>query len=158
MTTLSGFESNLQDSLTDDMEAGLYAEPDNLAYQLLRAANQNFEEYASRQGYDIGGIPQSGKVTSTSRSRGSVSATIEWTHGLTALYEYGVSPFTMHGSPILSFYWDSPPEGTRPEGAPAFVNTTEVNWGSVTGGIPEARAIRGALNYIRLQGEGSTTL
>lgn len=158
MTALDGFEDNLRESVMEDAEANLYAGRNNLAYQFLRAANQNFREYASRQGYDIGGIPDSGRVTGTSRSSRSVSATIEWTHGLTALFEYGVEPHTIEGNPLLSFYWDSPPEGTRPSGAPSYVETQSVNWGSVTGGIPEARAIRDALTFLELQTEGSVTL
>ena len=64
----------------------------------------------------------------------------------------------MEGSPLLAFVWESPPQGTRPSGAPQFVETQSVNWGSVTGGIEEARAIRGALDYIRFREQGSVTL
>ena len=55
------------------------------------------------------------------------------------------------GNPTLAFGWESPPEGTRPPGAPSYVVTDEVNWGSVTGGIDEARAIRDMLIDLRRQ-------
>lgn len=149
MTTLeSDFEQELTDALLSDAADELYAEPNNLAFQFLETANQNFEDYADRNDYDIGGIPDSGRVTATSRGENSVSATVEWTHPLSALYEFGVSPHTITGD--LAFPWEGPPEGTRPEGAPAFVQTDSVNWGSVTGGIPESRAIRNALQYWEL--------
>lgn len=156
MTTLPDFEDDARDAILDKMEDELYAGPDNIAFRYLRAANQNFEEYASRHGYDIGAIPASGRVENTSRTNQTVSATIRWSHYLTLLFEYGVDPHTITGD--LAFAWPSPPEGTRPEGAPSYVETDSVNWGSVTGGIPESRSIRGARSFIRLELEGEVTL
>ncbi len=154
MTELADFEDDAREALLDKAEEALYAGPDNIMFQLLRAANRNWDDYAGRNDYDIGDIPASGRVTETARGPRSVSATLEWEHELTALFEFGVSPHKIEGNPLLSFAWPSPPEGTRPQGAPGYVETESVNWGSVTGGIPESRAIRGALNRLRFEMQG----
>lgn len=158
MTTLPDFEHDAREALLNNAENALYAEPDNLAFRFLRSANENFREYASRHDYDIDAIPDSGQVTDTQRSNRGVSATVEWPHRLTALFEFGVTPHVIEGNPRLAFSWPSPPSGTRPQGAPSFVSTDKVNWGSVTGGIPESRSIRGALQLLRLQLEGEVSL
>jgi len=68
-----------------------------------------------------------------------VTLRIEWP-GLTALFEWGVSPHTISGNPLLHFYY---------ERIDQWITTDEVNWGSETGGIPESRAIRNAMADIR---------
>lgn len=145
MTTLSaGFESDLRDALLDDAEETAEDMGDGLKF----AAENNFRTYAARQGYDIDHIWQDAKGPSIRRGSRSVDVTVEWP-ALTALFEYGVSPHTIEGNPLLAFAWKAPPEGTRPPGAPSFVVAESVNWGSVTGGIDESRAIRDALETIR---------
>ena len=153
MTTLeSDFESDLRDHLLDEAEGALYDDRDNLAFQFLKLVNQNWEDYMRSTGYALEHIPESGRVIDTERRQNSVSATLEWS-GLTSLFEWGVSPHAIQGNP-LAFDWPAPPEGTRPEGAPSYIVANQVNWGSVTGGIPAARAIRGALNQIRFRAQG----
>jgi hypothetical protein len=144
MTDLPGLESTLQDSLQDDIETAT----EEMGEALKDEAEANFREYAGRQGYDIDHIWQQASVGGVSSGPGRASVTVEWP-GLTALFEWGVSPHTISGNPLLKFYWDA---------KDTWVVTEEVNWGSETGGIPESRAIRGALNYIRLQYERSVNL
>ena len=154
MTTLDrGIEDDLREAVMDEAEDALYAERDNLAFRFLQLVNSNIDDYAAANDYDLDSIKESGRVTDTSRGRDRVSATLEW-GGLSGLFEFGVSPHTIDGNPLLSFKWESPPEGTRPAGAPAFVQTEQVNWGSVTGGIPPGRFIRGALNTVRFDAQG----
>ena len=145
MTLESSFEADLRDAVMDDVERTLREE---IGPTLKETARENFEAYASRNGYDIGHIWRDAEGPFVSRSGDSVELRIEWP-GLTALFEFGVSPHTIEGNPLLAFHWDAPPEGTRPPGAPEFVVAQEVNWGSVTGGINEARAIRDALDSMR---------
>ncbi|RQG93733.1 hypothetical protein [Natrarchaeobius oligotrophus] len=139
------FEDDLREALLDDVERKLEEE---IGPQLERIARENWQEYAARNGYDIEHVWEEVEGPFVERDAGSVGVRLEWP-GLTALFEHGVSPHTIQGNPILSFHWESPPEGTRPPGAPEHVVAEEVNWGSVTGGIPAARAIRNALADVR---------
>lgn len=157
MTSLPDFERDAREAMVDTAENALYAERDNLAFALLQAINQNFEDYAATQGYDLDSIIESGQVTDTQRTRRGARATLRW-GSLSALFEFGVDPHTITGNPTLAFQWPAPPEGTRPEGAPGYVVADEVEWGSVTGGIPESRAVRGALNQLRFERSGSIRL
>jgi len=150
MTSLDrDFEADLRDAVMDDAEARL----SDVAQRLADAAEQAFRAYAARNGYDIEHIWQDADGPTVSRSQDAVHAQIHWP-GLTALFEFGVDPHTIEGNPTLAFHWAAPPEGTRPPGAPSYVVADEVDWGSVTGGIPEARAIRNALDAARVDLRG----
>jgi|APHM01.1.fsa_nt_gi hypothetical protein len=138
MTTLNrGFESDLTDAVLDDAEEQLR---DSLGPEVERLARDRWEDYARRNDYDIEHIWKEAD-REVRREGDTVRLSIEWP-GLTALFEFGVSPHTIEGNPVLAFQWEGPPEGTRPPGAPEQVVAQSVNWGSVTGGIPESRAIR----------------
>jgi len=138
MTTLSGFEEAAKQALLDEAESQMPAWVD----RLTAITELNWRQYASRKGYSIEHIWED-RTTSTRRTPNSVQATVRWP--FSALFEYGVSPHVIEGNPTLAFWWESPPEGTRPPGAPSFVVADSVNWGSVTGGIDGSRAIRDGL-------------
>jgi len=145
MTTLSGsFEADLREAVLEDAEARLRA---TLGPRLVALARERWESYASRNDYDIAHIWQDATLE-VSREGEVVQVSVQWPE-LTALFEFGVSPHTIEGDPVLAFHWAAPPEGTRPPGAPENVVAQSVDWGSVTGGIPEARAIRDALRQFR---------
>jgi len=143
MTTLSGFEEAAKQALLDEAEQSLPETTD----RLTDIAEANWRQYASRKGYDIDHIWNDASVSSVRRGPNRVSQRITWP--FSSLFEYGVSPHVIEGNPFLAFSWESPPEGTRPPGAPSYVVTQSVNWGSVTGGIDGSRAIRDALMQIR---------
>lgn len=143
MTTIDGFEDALRDDLMDAAESEVAERRDQLADE----SADRFNAYASRHGYDLAYLPRGIETSSVRRQGNRVSATVSWPWG-SALWEYGVDPHVIEGNPTLAFSWDSPPQGTRPPGAPGFVVADSVNWGSVTGGIPEARAIRTALQVV----------
>lgn len=137
MATLdANFEDDLREAMLDAAEEMVR----DLGDLWKQRAAQAFQEYAARNGYDIQHVWQDAEGPFVDRQGTTVQARIEWP-GLTALFEWGVEPHVIQGSP-LKFKWESPPEGTRPPDAPPFVVADSVNWGSVTGGIPEARAIR----------------
>jgi len=144
MTSLPDFEDKLRDAMLDEAEAEVEAARD----QLVADAEAGFRSYASRNGYDINHIWREVVTDAVDRRRNAVSARVEWP-SLTALFEYGVDPHTITGNPLLAFNWPSPPQGTRPPGAPSYVVAESVNWGSVTGGIDASRAIRNALDGVR---------
>lgn len=145
MTDLGGdFENELREALLDEAEDVVDEETDNLK----DLSEEFFRVYAAENGYDISHIWRDATRTPVQRSRRSVRASVSWP-ALTALFEYGVDPHTIEGDPLLAFNWDAPPEGTRPPGAPSYVVSDSVNWGSVTGGIDAARAIRNSLDEVR---------
>jgi hypothetical protein len=152
MTTLDAdFDRKLKQSLLDEAER----EAERIGQQLKDVAEENFKDYASENDYDVSHIWEDAAEPVVERSGDTVTVRVEWPE-LTALFEFGVSPHTIEGAP-LAFAWPAPPEGTRPPGAPAYVETESVNWGSVTGGIDEARAIRSALDLIRLNLSGEVS-
>ncbi|WP_135852612.1 hypothetical protein [Halorussus salinus] len=135
MTTLdSGFEDALRDAALDDVETTMREE---VGPMFKQTARQNFEAYASRNDYDIDHIWQDATL-SVDRDDSSVSVRVEWPE-LTALFEFGVSPHTIEGDPVLHFYYDRIDQ---------WITTESVEWGSETGGIPESRAIRDAQNWL----------
>ncbi|AFZ74560.1 hypothetical protein [Natronobacterium gregoryi] len=142
---LPNFEDDLREAVLDDVEQTLQEE---LGPELERVARENWQSYASRHGYDIDFVWGDVDGPIVERDRDSVTLRLEWP-GLSALFEFGVDPHTKSGNPVLAFEWASPPEGTRPPGAPEYVVAEEINWGSVTGGISESRAVRDAMNWLR---------
>lgn len=144
MTTIPGLEDAMREEYADAAEEKVAEHAEHLADE----AGDRFDAYASRNGYDLGHLSRDIEVGSVRRRGNRVSATVAFNGFGTGLFEYGVDPFVMEGSPILAFFWEGPPGGTRPPGAPEYVVDTEINWGSVTGGIPEARAIRTALQVV----------
>lgn len=132
MTLSDSFEDDLCGAVLDDAERQVR---DEIGPRLINVARENWGAYASRNGYDIGHIPGEAEL-SVERSDGAVEARIEWPE-LTALFELGVDPHTIRGD--LHFYWEEIDQ---------WVKTESVNWGSETGGIPEARAIRDALEQV----------
>ena len=147
MTTIDGFEDALREDLMDQAEQEVAERRDQLAQE----SGDRFDAYASRHGYDLGYLSAGIETSGVRRQGNRVSATVSWPE-YSSIFEYGVQPFTMTGD--FQFFWAGPPEGTRPPGAPSFVDTDTINWGSVTGGIPEARAIRTALQVVGQAMEG----
>lgn len=132
----SSFEDDLKEALLEDIEQTLQEE---YGPQLIETARENWQAYASRNGYDIDHIWEDVEGPIVERDGDSIVLRLEWP-GLTALFEWGVAPHTIQGNPYLHFYWDRIDQ---------WIKTEEVNWGSETGGIPASRAIRNAMADIR---------
>lgn len=135
----TGFEQKATDAFQQAAVDGLYGERGNVVFEFIQTVNENFQRYARANGYDIDHIWQDVEVTDAQPTATGARARIEWP-GLTGLFEYGVSPHTIDGNPLLHFYWEE---------ADQWVQTESVDWGSETGGIPEARAIRNGLRSLR---------
>lgn len=143
MTTLDAdFEDQLAEAMLDDAEE----QAEEIGAEFKDTAEQNFRAYASRNDYDISHIWEDVEGPTVTRSSRAVTIELIWPE-LSAIFEFGADPHTISGD--LAFFWESPPQGTRPDGAPSFVQTQTVNWGSVTGGINESRSIRNALAELR---------
>lgn len=136
MATLNAdFEDDLRAALLDEVERRL---EDEIGPQLMSVARGNWQRYAQANGYDISFIHEEATYA-VERDGDSVDLRVEWPE-LTALFEFGVSPHTIQGNPVLHFYYDRIDQ---------WVTTEEVEWGSETGGIPESRAIRDSLLWLR---------
>ena len=135
MNLSSSFEDKLREAVQDKIEQKVREE---IGPDLVRVAEENWKAYASRNGYDIDHVWEDVEHTVEQTPNG-ISIVVEWPE-LTALFEFGVDPHTIDGNPLLHFYWDEIGQ---------WVTTDNVDWGSETGGIPESRAIRDALNQTR---------
>lgn len=133
-TLESGFESKLREALLADAEQTLR---EDLGPALVDEARQRWQSYARRNDYDIAFIWEDATIAVT-RRRNAAAVRVEWPE-LSALFEFGVEPHTIEGNPLLHFYWAEMDQ---------WITTESVNWGSVTGGIDGARAVRDALAVI----------
>jgi hypothetical protein len=131
----SRFEDDLRDATLAQAEGRLR---ESLGPRLEQVARTNWQRYAADNDYDIDHVWEDIDGPTITRTGDHVSAHIEWP-GLTALFEFGVSPHIIEGNPLLHFYWAEKDQ---------WVTTESVNWGSETGGIPAARAIRNALRDV----------
>lgn len=136
MNLESDFERKLREALLDDIEAKFRAE---YSPMLKQTAQENWKAYAAANDYEINHIWEDAEGPFVERGRNSVSLRVEWPE-LTALFEYGVSPHTIEGNPVLHFYWEKIDQE---------ITVQSVDWGSETGGIDDARAIRDALEDVR---------
>jgi len=146
MTTLDrAFEDKLHEAVLDEVES----EAVDIGRDLRDIARAKWISYAAANGYDIDHIWQDVEGPLVERDSDSVTIRVEWP-GLTALFEWGVSPHTIDGNPLLVFIWEDAPPEAREEfpGDPPRLFQQSVNWGSQTGGIPEARAIRDTIDEV----------
>jgi len=155
MTTLeSSFEDDLSEAVLDDV----WRKASGIEKLLMFTAEQNWRQYASENGYDIDHIWQDAE---SSIERGANAITIRGKWPFSAQFEFGVDPHVIEANDadFLAFPW---PEKRGEEFGNTGKNFEEVfedtwpvvffpkvNWGSETGGIPKARAIRDMLREIR---------
>jgi hypothetical protein len=135
VTIESDFEDAFHEASLNNIEQWFEEE---IGPQLIEVARENWRAYADRNDYDIDHIPEDAELF-VERDGDSIAIRVEFPE-LTALFEWGVDPHTINGEPLLHFYY---------ERIDQWVTTESVDWGSETGGIPEARAIRDALHHLR---------
>lgn len=148
------FEDKLQESLLDDVER----KASGIAGMMELIAETNWRQYASANDYDIDHIWQDAE-SDFNRIDDAVVIEAEWP--FSSQFEFGVDPHVIEAddADMLAFPW---PEKEGEEFGNTGQNFEEVfsetwpvvffpkvNWGSETGGIPEARAIRDMLREIR---------
>jgi hypothetical protein len=157
MTTLGNdFEADLEAAVLDDAERTLVGEQTNLIFEFVELVKANLRTYGRRNGYDVEPALDSVGLPEVDRSDGTLEITVGWEDEQMARWEFGVSPHTIDGEPILSFVWEDPPGWVREEFDQArgeggqFVSGYRVFFQSVDHpGIPESRAIRDSLNGLR---------
>lgn len=157
MTELeSTFEDDLKESLLDDVER----KASGIEGMMMLIAETNWRDYANANDYDISHIYRDAE-SDFDRTDDAVVIEAEWP--FSSQFEFGVDPHVIEAkdADMLAFPW---PEMEGEEFGNTGQNFEEVfsetwpvvffpkvNWGSETGGIPKARAIRNMLREI--QGE-----
>ncbi|WP_434531040.1 hypothetical protein ACODNH_05355 [Haloarcula sp. NS06] len=136
----------LRQSLLDGVEETMVGAQGNLVYQSVQQAHNAIDSYAGQQGYDLEFFSETFAGVDFTRDRMSIHVEWSWQGDLPMFYEFGVSPHTIEGDPLLHFFWEE---------ADQWIQTESVEWGSETGGIPESRAVRDSLNWLRREvGQG----
>lgn len=157
MATLDqSFEGDLRDAVLGDAETKLVGEEANLVFEFVELVHANLRTYGRRHGYDVESTIDSLGTPQVDRSEGRITVTVGWESEQMDRWEFGVSPHTINGQPILSFIWQSPPEWVKDEfeqgrdSSGQFVSGWRVFFGSVDHpGLPASRAIRDAIEGLR---------
>jgi len=156
MTTLeASFEDDLKESLLDDV----HRKASGIEGLMMFNAEQNWRAYAATNGYDLEHIWSDAE---SSVERDSDSVTIRGKWPFSSQFEFGVDPHVIEATnaDFLKFPWPDAPEEVKEMFRPQWddpdswleepiVLFKKVNWGSETGGIPKARAVRDMLREIR---------
>ena len=152
----SGFERKLREALLDEAEHEFAGKPANLVYQFVELVHTRLRAYGQRHGYDVEGTIDSIQQPEVQRSNGRLVITVGWASEQMDRWEFGVSPHTIDGNPVLSFVWADPPQWVREEFDQArgeggqFESGWRVFLPEVDHpGIPESRAIRDSLHALR---------
>lgn len=149
------FEAKLARAIRPDRE-----EMEALGDRMMAIAEEKWREYAAANDYDIEHIWTDAEITHVDiRDRGA-SVRVEWP--FSAQFEFGVDPHVIEATnaEVLKFPWPDGPDEVLADFEPLWndpdhfleepeVLFPKVNWGSETGGIPKARAVRGMLMEIR---------
>jgi hypothetical protein len=124
----------------------------NLLFQAVRVGHGTLRSYGSRNDYAVDPITETVEVVDASVQGRSFEARVAWTHEAAKYFQFGVSPHTIDGNPILSFIWEDAPREIRE----MFSHTERVDgdprvfFQSVDHpGIPESRYVNAAMNWLR---------
>jgi len=134
-------------ALLDNVESTMVGSRDNLVSQTVQRAHGRLERYAGRvDDYNVEPLIDSFDGVDATRDRTSIHAEWSWSHEAFRYMEFGTSDHTIDGDPVLAFEFDAGeypyldemfPDGT------AFLPSVEVS------GLPESRAVRSSLNWLR---------
>ena len=159
MTTLStSFESDLREALLDDVETTLVGEEANLIFEFVELVHANLRAYGRRHDYNVESTIESLGTPQVQRTDNRVTVRVGWTSEQMARWEFGVSPHTINGKPVLTFVWsgENVPEWVKEEFEQArgsggqFQEGWRVFFPEVEHpGIPESRAIRDSIRGLR---------
>lgn len=153
----------ITENVTDEVRRQLVGQERNLIARTVATAANNLREAAAANEWDIEPVLSSVRVETDERG-GTLAVRIEYDHPAAEFFEYGTSPHTIEGDPVLSFVWEErhdPPawvqenfeRDTSDGGRPGY----RVYFASVdVAGIPETRFLRSALDFLenQLRGRG----
>lgn len=146
---MNGFKENIREALLDDIEDNFV---DEWAEVAIRESHEVLDQAATGLDYDVESIKESLRGPEVVRDRNSVTIRYGWDHEAAAYFEFGTSPHTIEGDPVLSFVWEDAPEGIQEEfgdgdGGDPRVFLPEVEHP----GTPALRFIRQGLESLRLE-------
>ncbi|WP_338417000.1 hypothetical protein [Halobacterium salinarum] len=131
----------------DSAEASLVGQRGNLISQCVAEAHDNLASYASSQGgYDYEPVEASFQGVEVDRGSRSLSVSWSWDSDVAQIWEFGSAGFTIDGSPLLVFAFDS---GEYPGLAEAFPGGTAFLESVEHPGFAEARWVRDSLHWLR---------
>jgi hypothetical protein len=153
----------ITEAATDEIREQLVGRERNLIAETIQAANDRLEQFAADEEWDVDSVTAAWDVVVDERG-GTLAVRLENTHPAAEYFEFGTSPHTINGDPVLSFVWEErhdPPDWVREEfeqatsdnGRPGYrVFFSEVN----VDGITETRFLRSALDFLenQLRGRG----
>lgn len=124
----------------------------NLLFQAVRVAHGALRSWGARHDYDVEPVTESVEVTNVSSTDRTVSARVTWTHSGAKYMNFGVSPHTIDGNPIISYIWKDAPQEVRE----MFSDTERVGGDprvflqSVDHpGIPAARFVQAGVSWLQ---------
>lgn len=128
------------EALVRDVEAQVVGQERNLVFQSIRVSHGTLRSYAQRNGYEMEPIIQSVEILDADVRGREFHARWGWPIEIAPYFNFGVSPHTISGNPLLHFFWEEVGQ---------WVQTESVEWGSRTGGIPESRYVQAGINWLR---------
>jgi hypothetical protein len=145
---------------TDATEELLVGRQNNLTFQTIQKAHSILDAAARQYGYHVESIKESLELTEVQRGDGELQVVFGWSHEAAQYFEFGTSPHTVRGNPVLAFVWEdrhNPPQWVKENferarsdsGEPGyltFLRKTEPD------GVTEVRFVRGALEWLRQGG------
>lgn len=151
-TVDDGLGGDAQKALLADVREKLVGQQNNLVFQSVRVAHGTLRSYAGRNDYALESITESVEIIETSMSETSFRVRWGWTHEAAEYFQFGVSPHTIDGNPILSFIWEDAPQEVREMfgrtervGGDPRVFFTSVDHP----GIPASRFVQAGINWLR---------
>lgn len=151
-TVPSDLPEDAREALLADVRGRLIEQEGNLIFQSVRVAHGTLRSYGQRHDYNVESVTETVEILETSTTGRSVSVRWGWTHDAAQYFQWGVSPHTIDGDPILSFIWEDAPREVRE----MFANTERVGgdprvfFRSVDHpGIPAARFVQAGINWLR---------
>ena len=133
-------------ALLDGIERSLVGAQGNLVFQAIQQAHDNLDQYASAHGgYDVAPLKDSLTAPAADRDQTSIHVAWSWQAKFASLAEFGASPYTIEGDPLV-FNFDA---GEYPGLADAFPGGTAFLQSVEHPGFPEGRWVRDSLNWLR---------
>lgn len=124
----------------------------NLVFQSVRVANGALRSWGQRHGFEVEPVTESVQVLTVDEMGQTLRVRWGWLHEATKYFQFGVSPHTIDGRPLLSFIWEDAPDSVRE----LFPHTERVDGDprvflpSVDHpGMPESRFVNAGINWLR---------
>jgi len=124
----------------------LVGKRDNLVFQAIQESHDRLRKVGESEDYDVEPIIESLELVEVDESGGEIRW--GWSHPAAEFFEFGTSPHTIEGDPILSFVWEDPPADiaaqfeAEGDGVRVFFSSVDVS------GIVETRFVRAGVEFL----------